>query len=587
MYHELIYHLDLCMFAYHLHAQTLIWPLDPYMEQVSGSNERRENFVDEAHKYFAGKVAYRGPGGIHGWPTSVLIDPIISRYNRLYPWRPVFLGVERNDWLWHNTPTDITGRIKSVHMVSYNGDPTLDEPAPVPPPKSIAKRPEGAGEGDDLLICFEGGTGTIEPSKAANWSLMGYCLARAKGEGAYDVHIVFRGSRSGAVGRAAVGGLESGRRNVIAVRARDETGKREWVTPGTTFHKARGNPDWITDLDFFAVVPDQDISVLGSACRGFSATVKTCIPGIKTCLERIHTTFGRAPDVITVTGHSLGGALASQFTSAMICGTKYGPYGSKLSDNLKTWPWKTLRLITMSAPVVGGENFYTTFNSRIFTRRVMLGVDPITGSARHFHVGSRVHLQYPDFIKLRSPFDDHQPHLIRRRLIAYAKDWEDDLTGVPCPITEEDATEPWIPYTSFHSMLRAQPALQNGLTDILAQHPEEWVHYLEILAEALQKQSSYQKGRGGWNPRTPRISEEEKNEVRGKIAGAVYVLKQDIAFGDHPDKWRTALKDIGGDGFQKFMSLSMLLAAKVKGMKLMGEPLDIEEALRSYYLTGI
>ena len=67
----------------------------------------------------------------------------------------------------------------------------------------------------------------------------------------------------------------------------------------------------------------------------------------------------------------------------------------------------------------------------------------------------------------------------------------------------------------------------------------------------------------------------------------MFLLKGEMSVEDQPDKWRTVMKDIGGESFQKFMSLSMLLAAKVKNMQHWGQPLDIDEALRSYHLTDI
>jgi hypothetical protein len=224
MYHELVYHLDLCMLTYHLHAQTLIWPLDPYMEQVAtGMTDRRDTFMQETHAYFdPSKGGYRGPGAAAGWPSNVLLDPLITRYQRLYPWRPVFLGPEREQWLWHNSPTAITSRVREVFMASYplNIDPfdymdplrarTLP---PLPGPRSIATQPAPTA-GTDRLYGFEGATGSILGS-AGSWSFMGYCLAVAKGGGPYDVHIAFRGSRSGALGRAAVAGLNSGTRAVL------------------------------------------------------------------------------------------------------------------------------------------------------------------------------------------------------------------------------------------------------------------------------------------------------------------------------------------------------------------------------------
>jgi hypothetical protein len=44
MYEEFVYLLDLCILSYQLHAQTLIWPLDPYYE-FSGDKTKRNKFM--------------------------------------------------------------------------------------------------------------------------------------------------------------------------------------------------------------------------------------------------------------------------------------------------------------------------------------------------------------------------------------------------------------------------------------------------------------------------------------------------------------------------------------------------------------
>jgi hypothetical protein len=341
-------------------------------------------------------------------------------------------------------------------------------------------------------------------------------------------------------------------------------------------------------MDLGNIVEDPELSIYGGACRGFSAAVKSCIPNILNCLETIHTVFGRAPDVISATGHSLGGALASQFSSAMVCGTVHGPYGSKLSQNLRTWPWRSLRLITVSAPVVGESRFYTTFNSRIFTRRVMLGRDPITQEQRHYHVGSRVHLEQTPGSQAAIPYTDHhEPFKVRRSLIVHArKNWADDLQGVPCPYDDADPKEPWIVYKSFYEILQAQPAVQNRLADILAQHPAEFEHYLQILGTTFKQASTYKAGRGGWNPKTPRISKEEKDEIQLKVDNAVKLLKDPLG-PEHIDNWRKCLQGIGGPSFEKYLSLSMVLAAKVKGIQRDGKALDLEKALWDYSLNDI
>ncbi|HEY2380039.1 MAG TPA: hypothetical protein VGK48_02545 [Terriglobia bacterium] len=596
MYHELVYHLDLCMLTYHLHAQTLIWPLDPYMEQVAtGMTDRRDTFMQETHAYFdPSKGGYRGPGAAAGWPSNVLLDPLITRYQRLYPWRPVFLGPEREQWLWHNSPTAITSRVREVFMASYplNIDPfdymdplrarTLP---PLPGPRSIATQPAPTA-GTDRLYGFEGATGSILGS-AGSWSFMGYCLAVAKGGGPYDVHIAFRGSRSGALGRAAVAGLNSGTRAVFALRTRDQSGERHWGVPGTHKHVARGNGDWVTDMDAFQTVDDPEISAYGSASRGFSITVKSCIPNIKTCLAAIHTAFGRAPDSISVTGHSLGGALAAQFSSAMICGTVHGPNGEKLPAPLNTWPWSRLRAITMSSPIVGGERFYSTFNGKVFTRRVMLGGDPVTNQTRHYHVGSRVHLSTTAD---SSDGSSHELFNVRRSLLTHATSWKDDLTGVPLPYMVKHPREPWIAYKSFYQMMQDQDGVAGqDLIAILAGYPAEFKRYLEILRATMTQSVAYAPGHGPrpLDPRSPRLPTTERDSVDRKISAAIALLDAAPVVNDNLDAWANCLAGIGGDKFQKYTSLAMILAARVKGMTAGGRPVDVKTELETRHLKEI
>ena len=96
------------------------------------------------------------------------------------------------------------------------------------PGHNPADRDVGAA---DLLYAFEGGTGDKGlAGEPHSQSLMGYVLMRWKGEHDYDVHVVFRGSRSGTASRALLEALS------------DED--------------ARGNPDWITDMGYDLLYPD-------------------------------------------------------------------------------------------------------------------------------------------------------------------------------------------------------------------------------------------------------------------------------------------------------------------------------------------
>src|SRR3954451_22753279 len=97
---EYIHLLDLCILAYHLHSQTLVWPFDPYYEQlVRGlwdqlTKSSRRNAFMNCVRGNADKGTYAnwyGPGGINGgpgWKTNENLDPILCDYDLINPWRP-------------------------------------------------------------------------------------------------------------------------------------------------------------------------------------------------------------------------------------------------------------------------------------------------------------------------------------------------------------------------------------------------------------------------------------------------------------------------------------------------------------------
>src|SRR5271166_754922 len=112
-----VYLLDLCTFSYQLHSQTLIWPMDPYYEQwsESSSRSRRERFMQQVHSVStpANYPNYRGPAKLMGKPSNTNLDPIISDYSQINPWRPsvVRANKEEEGWILYNTSKEITDRI--------------------------------------------------------------------------------------------------------------------------------------------------------------------------------------------------------------------------------------------------------------------------------------------------------------------------------------------------------------------------------------------------------------------------------------------------------------------------------------------
>ncbi len=468
MYDLPVYLLDLCIFSYHLHSQTLIWPMDPYYEQMSEMGKLPTNRTGRRHHLMAAiqnrqwlpsngqatASSYHGPGACMRWEDNETLHPVVARYDRLYPWRPSFTRPNRGGepWLIYNTPVEITDRITSVYMVRYDNTGPK-EPWPYIPlgggvrPLVVvdpihAARPALAAlrqptyqapPASDLLYCFEGGTGGSDTKKAPVWSMMGYVLAKVEmihNQPVYDVFIVFRGSRSGK------------------------------LRPGESLFKNEGNADWVTDLmNVQRVKKDPVISRFGSVCIGFRSSLKTMLPTIVASLQAIQRALNAPPRYIYVTGHSLGGALAGQFASAMLLGTEYGPKETgelRMPGELHHWPWETMRLVTFGAPIVGGETFHKFFDHVLPSHRIWLEGDPITQKAWHFPVG--IPYQIPKTAKSEGGAISHEPYKIRKRLVIDRKNNGYSVSSVPAQRNPLDASvpaadEPWVFKKTFAEVL--------------------------------------------------------------------------------------------------------------------------------------
>jgi hypothetical protein len=556
MYEEFVYLLDLCILSYQLHAQTLIWPMDPYYEELiyyaeGELTERRSKFMEAVrHKFvnpYTNEVVpllhiYRGTGRLQaagqGWYKNDLLEPIISDYCRIYPWRPSFTRPRKNKepWILYSTPKIITDRIDQVRMIRYSQargpnhpqGPLIDGGGVQPP--IHAQRPANVitpTAATDWLYCFEGGTGAIEGAdgdrKYPLWSMMGFVLARRTLDNHnnllfYDLYIVFRGSRSGAL-------------------RPEQAGVHE-----------QGAPDWVTDFDSMGTkqISAREISLSGKLNRGFATSFKTMLPTIMTCLTDIHTRAQQAPRNIYVTGHSLGGALACNFTSAIKLGL-YQPNiaNTQLPQLLINWPWAGMKLVTFGSPTVGNKDFCQSFNMAIQNSlRIYLTADFIvTGGVNHVGFGYGI-------LAAKLPTTGHDPRIIRRYLIEdlIKRKGQPALANVPAHTGEKELNEPWKTFHSCEEVLNHLGAIQQNITDCLVGFSAELETYLTLLQNICNATGRNQAGQDLQNI---------INNIRGNGFNTGQALERTLGILQEP------LKAIGnqlGEDTRQFIGICIIFA---------------------------
>jgi hypothetical protein len=352
-YNPVVFHLDLSILAYQLYAQTLAWPYDPYYEDQNNWDWDRSKMLEKVRAWTrdagADQVArgqnltdYRGPGVLNGFANAAAHDPIIYRYSQLNPWSNT-ISRANGVWTEARTPAAITDPIRDVYMCSRPKRGSTNQVAVT----SISSEGlNSKADARDVLLAFEGETGNKgEKGQAGSQSLLGYALVRhwPRSE-KFDVHIAFRGSRSGSPGRAFRQALSDG--------------------------NAKGNPDWITDLGYDLIGAGQvrnSVSTTGEVFRGFAHSMATSSPQIFGCLNTISAIHpGKSPERIFVTGHSLGGGLAQHFVSTVLMGNRYGLGAT--DDNMPTgiqkWPWENIKLVSFAAPRSGDKVWAQTLTEK-------------------------------------------------------------------------------------------------------------------------------------------------------------------------------------------------------------------------------
>lgn len=445
-YHPVLYHLDLCTLSYQLYAQTLVWPFDPYYRVLSNLDFDRDLYMRKVRSWAhergevqvsesPGLSGYRGPGVLGGFENNPFHDPLLFRYDGIVPSRKSLTNAGGKNWIVLEAPPEITRTIGSVGMC-YR---TTGEPAGSVTLNWVRRDEES--EARDVLLAFEGGTGSkgLE-GRPVSQSLMGFVLLRTEPGGDYDVHVVFRGSRSGDPARAAQSAYSD--------------------------NNAAGNPDWITDMGYGRLTAESGgalISTTGKVNRGFAYSIRSILPQLIRCLEEVaNLRDGAPPNNVYVTGHSLGGGLSQHFVSSILLGNRFGPRGTgpDMPAALMAWPWEQIKLITYGSPRAGDKEWARELTARLqvdfFSTaiypldedalapgdgviverlldverptgyRVLMSTDPVTTEkiVGGKHVGKSVYVNEPKYFDYlpRLTFAGHEPLVIREFITASVRD---------------------------------------------------------------------------------------------------------------------------------------------------------------------
>lgn len=267
--------LEHCRFAYKAYAQSCAFPMDPFYETHGEGDSARTRIMEKIHADLGSPrnaPLWRAVMPFVGRSTGVdKFDPIEYNMDRVpNPHRGVVYrgGVKTEPYiLFHPRRLDLA--ITSATGFDLEG-------------REVGEGHELDNEsgGLDALQCayFQGKTGMTQTHPKVGWpSWLG---AVVNNPSKRECVIVFRGSRSGKGGRAAMGAQ----------------------------FKSAGSPDWVTDMNWLKEVPVQKYDG-ATLSAGFHYAFESCIASLAAAF--LSATAGSRPKTIYITGHSLGGALAT------------------------------------------------------------------------------------------------------------------------------------------------------------------------------------------------------------------------------------------------------------------------------------
>jgi hypothetical protein len=174
------------------------------------------------------------------------------------------------------------------------------------------------------------------------------------------------------------------------------------------------NPDWKTNLhNEYAIVQEiADVAApaAGPATvhQGFASALTAMLPTIRSCVNQAWLDMGRGPTAIYITGHSLGGALASCFHCANVLGRgpTFGMASNIPANQLRVWAQS--KLVTFAAPKVASESVKRRYEAIAWGKAYRVEEDKVPKGGNGFVLGQD-NLLLGDFDSMTA----HSPESIR------------------------------------------------------------------------------------------------------------------------------------------------------------------------------